>query len=208
MHNHSIIWKNITMIIFLFILLIIVLFLNSKIKVEVFFNFSIPKEHKLEWDVNYTIGIIYFKKMKTFYKEDIDKWRKRRRERSSNPSSRNSIVKNYLSYFNKFISFFKFEKLIVRSGCGLISAIPTVYSVTALSLFLSYIFSHYKIIYSKNCNFTVKPSFNRLELYSKIHCILSTKIVNIIYIVFIIWSERRKKNGRTSNRRTYEYCYE
>lgn len=196
------------MIIFLLILLLIVIFLNSKIKFEINFCLGQCGVNRAHYDYNYGISIIFFKKLKTFCRDEVDLWLKNRRNRRGTLNNKNGRGKKYLEYINKYVKYFAFEKMITYVRSGLISTIPTTFAVPIISTFLAYIYSKYKIHYSKNCYFLVEPSYEKLELSVKVQSIISIKIVNIIYILFKVLSERRKKNGGTSNRRSYEYCYE
>lgn len=194
------------MIIFLCVVLLFVLFLNSKLKLDVVFSYANIEHTVHRYD--YRISIIYFKKIKSFSRKDINIWIKNRRKKKgiSNNNRRRSI--KYLKFLNNYIKFFEFEKITTYVRSGLISVIPTSFSVPIISTLLAFVYSKYNICLNNNCNFLVEPSYNKLELTVDVNSIISIKIVNIIYILLKIWIERRNKNGRTSNRRSYEYCYE
>lgn len=60
-----------------------------------------------------------------------------------------------------------------------------------------------------------KTEFRIIPLYNfgnsikfNLNCIISVKIVHIIYVIYILLKTRRRKNERTSNRRSYDYSYE
>ncbi|MBQ9267874.1 MAG: hypothetical protein IJ217_06345 [Clostridia bacterium] len=192
------------MIIFLIVLIVIGLVLHSKVKFEIFFSFS-------NLDYHYCISVIYFKKLKTFYREDIEKWRRKRKEKRAKKhgsQAQNGFWKSGKKVFPFLQKYLHFEKLIVDMRCGLIGVLPSVFSIPVLSTGLAYIYAFFKIPYSKNCHFSVLPAYDKFELTSKLHCIVSLKMVHIIFIIILFYRERRKKNERTSNRRAYEYCYE
>lgn len=196
MNNHSDIWKNITMIIFLLIISILILFLISKIKLEIYFAFS-------NFDYVYSISLIYYKKIKTFHKNDIKKRmiNKSKKLKKNESNEKFKIAKTFLKYID-------FEKLIIEFNIGLINVLPTVFSIPIISTILSSIYTIIDIKYDRNHMFYVKPVYNKLNLSGKIHCIASMKIAHIIYILLKLAFERRKKNGKSSNRRVNEYCYE
>ena len=205
MYNHSNISHNITMIIFLCFFLLIVLFLYSNLKFEIDFSFGNMKDSILHYDYDYSISIIYFKKLKTYSRKKIKELLKKRR---NNNSSKMTTTQIYFNFFKSYFRFLFFDNLTTKINIGLLSVITTIYAVPAISTFLSIIYSKYLLKNSNNCSFVVEPVFGKFELLASIHGIISIRIVNIIYILFKIWIERRNKNGRTSNRRSYEYCYE
>ncbi len=196
MNNHSNIWKNIIMIIFCVIICILIFILLSKLKVEIYFSSA-----NLEF--NYNIRIIYFKKIKTFDKDSIEKYIAKRKKTASlqNKKKNSSNIKFILKYLN-------IEKLIIEFYSGLISIMPSVLSIPIISIIISSIYTFLNVNYDKNHYFKVKPIYNNLKISTKIHCIVSMKIAHIIYILFKLSFERGERNGKSSNRRFNEYCYE
>lgn len=195
MNNHSDIWKNITMIIF-YVICFLMVILFSKIKIEVYFS-----SKNLEF--NYTIGIIYFKKIKSFDKDAVEKYINKKHKTASkqNKKTKFSNVKFILRYLN-------IEKLVIEFYSGFIDIMPTVFSIPIISIIISSIYMYLNINYDKKHYFKVKPIYNDLKISSKIHCIVSVKIAHIIYILLRLTFERRKENGKSSNRRFNEHCYE
>ncbi len=201
MNNHSDIWKNITMIIFLVIFIILIIFVFSKIKLEIYFSFS-------NFDYMYSIGLIYFVKIKTLYKSDIEKYvihQKRKKKINNSKKKKSKLQINEMKTILKYVDF---EKLIVEFNSGFISLLPTVFSIPVISTILSSIYTILNIKYDENHVFCVKPVYDKLNISGKIHCIVSMKIAHIIYVLLILAFERRKKNGKSSNRGVNEYCYE
>ena len=101
MNNHSDIWKNITMIIFLVILSILIIFVFSKIKLEIYFSFS-------NFDYMYSIGLIYFVKIKILYKSDIEKYviHQKRKKKINNSKKKKSKLKiNEMKTILKYVDF-------------------------------------------------------------------------------------------------------
>ena len=60
-----------------------------------------------------------------------------------------------------------------------------------------------------------KTEYRVIPLYNfgnsikfNLNCIISVKIVHIIYVIYILSKKRRNKHERASDRRTYDYSYE
>ena len=169
------------MIIFFIILFIFTFILNSKIKIEIYFASSNSKNV-------YNISIIYFKKLKTFYKDDIKKLLLQQKLKGRN------IKKEDFQGLNIILKYANFEKLIIAINLGLVTLIPTILAVPILATCFSYLFAFLNLNVSKNHVFTVLPIYNKLHFSSKFHCIVSFKIAHIIYIIIKLFFERRKKN--------------
>lgn len=103
------------------------------------------------------------------------------------------------------------EKLKLNMSIGtedvlLTTAVVTIIS-TGIALVLPHIIKKYK---DGRYYYKVTPIYmnqNKIKLDFK--CIICTKLVHIIYVIYILIKMRRvKKNERTSNRRSYDYSYE
>jgi len=61
----------------------------------------------------------------------------------------------------------------------------------------------------KKSEFIVKPLYNLgNSIKFNLNCIISVKVVHIIYVIYILLKKRRASNERASNRRSYDYSYE
>ena len=100
----------------------------------------------------------------------------------------------------------KVEKANINIRLGTDSIMLTAYLVAAVASAIGILFGVKNV---KNNTFSVMPLYNSGN-YIKINlnCIISVKVVHIIYAIYILLKRRRKNNGRTSNRRSYAYSYE
>ncbi len=100
----------------------------------------------------------------------------------------------------------KVSKLELEAKFGTEDIILTVFLVTLLSSIFS--------VLIRNCNYK-KVHYNIMPLYEygntikfNLNCIISVKMVHIIYVIYILLKKGRINNERTSNRRAYDYSYE
>ena len=100
----------------------------------------------------------------------------------------------------------KIKKINLDIKVGTESIMITVYLVAIIS---SIIASFFEISNAKESTFSVMPLYNSgNSIKINLNCIISVKIVHIIYVIYILIKKRRTKDGGTSNRRTYDYSYE
>lgn len=117
-------------------------------------------------------------------------------------------LKNYKVY-KKLIKKIKFniKKLNLQIEVGSKNLLRTVFLNTIIanniSVFLGVIRDKIK---DKNLYYKVTPKFNKEKISLKLDCIIQIKIVNIIYIIYLLLKERRKQNGLTSNRKHNVVC--
>ena len=174
---------------FVISLIIIILNLKIKIKIQAYLN---------NLDFNYILST------KLFGKEIIINKISNTLLKKANKNSRKVNI-NKLAEHRKF---FKIEKIDINTKLGLIDIFPTIYGIPLISTFYAFLFNYLKISFDENHRFNVRAVYNKLEISSKLSCILSIKIAHIIYIIILLKCERSKKYGQSSNRRTNEYCYE
>ena len=95
------------------------------------------------------------------------------------------------------------------SNIGTEDAILTSYIVAIISILLGVLLRK-QIQKSNNNKFIINPIYiNKNLLNIELNCIFETKLIHIIYIIYILNKKGRvSKNGRTSNRRAYDYSYE
>lgn len=103
----------------------------------------------------------------------------------------------------------KLEKLDLKVAIGLEDCVITSYVVGLLSAIISNVLPY---IYNKknnvkNYNYQVMPIYNKFFSKLQLNCIISAKLVHIIFIILLI-RKGSKKYERTSNRESYGYSYE
>ena len=181
------------MIIFLLFVLVILLFLFSKVKIMVTFN-----SHNLVF--NYSISFLYFKKIFTFNRPKI---KKHFLKREGN-IKKEIKTKNFIN----FIDLFTIEKLRINIKGGLFGTLQTVFFISIISTIISILFNKLHLTIDDNHSYKIDSLFDKFEISLNFESILSIKIVHIIYILLRLFFERGKNDGRTSNRGINEYCHE
>ena len=117
------------------------------------------------------------------------------------------IDKKTLKKIKKHAPEIMYIKLLANIGTD--DAILTSYIVAFISSLLG-IGLREPISQFKKNKFIINPVYiNKNLLNLELDCIFETKMIHIIYVIYILNKKRRvDKNGRTSNRRTYGYSYE
>lgn len=117
------------------------------------------------------------------------------------------IDEKTLKKVKKHVPKIMYIKLLANIGTD--DAILTSYIVAFISSFLG-IALRKSISKFKENKFIINPVYiNKNLLNLELDCIFETKLIHIIYIIYILNQKRRDdKNGRTSNRRAYDYSYE
>lgn len=103
----------------------------------------------------------------------------------------------------------KIEKFIFSLEVGTQNPIISSYIIAIFSSILSYILARYIPKYNKTkYNYHLTPLYiNKNTFNLSINCITSIKLVHIIYMIYVLRKDD-DKNGRASNRRSYDNCYE
>lgn len=103
----------------------------------------------------------------------------------------------------------KITYINLKSNIGTEDAIFTSYIVAIIASTLGFILKDQNIN-SKKRKFIINPIYvNKNMIDLELNCILKTKLIHIIYIIYILIKKGSvNKNDRTSNRRTYGYSYE
>lgn len=107
------------------------------------------------------------------------------------------------------------EKLDLGVKVGTEDVVLTSYLVGIISIIIANILPH--LVQAKkqkseqlrnNYKYEVMPVYRNKTLYKiNLDCIISAKLVHIIYVIYLI-KRSVDKNERTSNRESYEYSYE
>ncbi len=203
--------------VFLFIVLIlIILFITSKIRVEVIdFKFisKMPKKKKTNYKLVVKLCIlnkipivkIPLTKEKIITLKNKGMFKNigiKEIERDLNPENLPKIIKE-----NKV----DIKKIKINIEFGTENASLTAILVPIISTLISFII-RLKIKEYKNQSFNIKPLFLNQNLVNiEFSSIFEIKMIHIINIIYILNKNKKKgegKNERTSNRRTYAYSYE
>ena len=203
--------------VFLFIVLIlIILFITSKIRVEVIdFKFisKMPKKKKTNYKLVVKLCIlnkipivkIPLTKEKIITLKNKGMFKNigiKEIERDLNPENLPKIIKE-----NKV----DIKKIKINIEFGTENASLTAILVPIISTLISFII-RLKIKEYKNQGFNIKPLFLNQNLVNiEFSSIFEIKMIHIINIIYILNKNKKKgegKNERTSNRRTYAYSYE
>lgn len=189
--------------IFLFFV-IFVLIISSTVKIEI--NEKLIDSYKKLKELKYLISIKPFNKINLIsFKISNDRIGK----------SSKIIKRGYRDIIRIIKDVFrskriKVENLRLNIKLGTEDAALTSYIVVIISSIISIFlakeieeFSHDKYEYQ------IVPVYadkNILKL--SINCIISIKLVHIIYMIYVLMRKDDEKYGRTSNRRTYDNSYE
>ena len=114
----------------------------------------------------------------------------------------NKQIENYSEFKNISVNL---ERLDFKCKVGIGNGILTGYIVTILSIAISFFINKLaEKIDSKLHKFKVLPVYvDDLILELKLECIISIKMIHILYVIKKQKLRRKKQNGRTSNRRAY-----
>ena len=116
----------------------------------------------------------------------------------------------------KKVDIFKISIFNLNLEIGTEDVIFTSFLITTISTLISIILSRtLKKEGKENSKYQILPIYyNQNLIKMDLDCIISIKIVHIIFIIFNLLKNgkvkkgRVNKNGGTSNRRTYDYSYE
>ena len=122
----------------------------------------------------------------------------------------NKILKNKKVINILFDKKIKLEKANIKIELGTKNIQSTVASVFIVNNIISIIFAKKIKKFEDNKFFySVLPLYNSQDILQiSLNIIISIKYVHIIYIIYSLLKESRGKNGRTSNRKNYDYSYE
>lgn len=98
-------------------------------------------------------------------------------------------------------------KLEIGTEDVLLTTILVTLISTGIGVVLPHVIRRYK---TGRYYYKIAPIYtNQNKINFDFKCIICTKMVHIIYVIYILMKMRRvKKNERTSNRRAYDYSYE
>lgn len=100
------------------------------------------------------------------------------------------------------------EKIDIKANIGLEDAALTAIIIGIIYTVVS-TYVNAKIGDNVKPNIQINPIYNENIINAKFECIIKTKLIHIIYIIYILNKKGRvKKNGGASNRRSYAYSNE
>lgn len=182
------------------LLIILILFITSTIKVNIeefeLYNINLKNE-KLNYKIYielYLFGIIKIIKLKL-----------KNKYINNNKLPKNK--KNIKLFFDNKIVL---ENIKLKISLGTKSIQLTTAFVFILNTIISIILSQKIKEYDNNKYFySTLPIYNNNDvLQISLNSIISIKLVHIIYIIYSLIKESGEKNGRTSNRKNYAYSHE
>lgn len=183
MNNHTNICQNINMIIFLiFLISFILILINKKVKFNI--DFSI-----IGFEYNFCVNVNYFFDVITLYKEDLLKYKK-------DLSQQDKFSVNINNY-KWIIDYLDIDRINLDLKIGLADVFFTSMTIPVISSIVAILLQKYCETSTKT--FSVKPVYNKLFFSLKGATYITVKMKDMIYIVFKILKNNRKKvkNGKT-----------
>lgn len=197
MNNHSDIWKNITMIIFLILLVFLLLILLLKFKIDVFFEIDGTKSF-----IKINFLFFEFKRKGSFFlrrkclkhktrKKSIcrsNTFKEVLKNKRENTLARN-LSKNNMSwnkknvtwkFLSKVIRNIKFEKLEIYEEIGVLGPTMTSYALPIVSTLTVAPLNLLNINYNK-FKYKIIPDYKNLKLKIVIDSQISFRLIKIIF---------------------------
>ncbi len=193
-------------ILFVFVLItIFIIFANIKVEIK---NLELNTEMKdiKKSNVKVIIRLELFSKSFINYSINMSKFNKMQIGKNKIKLEDND-KKKIMNRFKK--ANIGLDKLDLYIIVGLDDCVLTSYAVgvlsTIISIILPYVYNPKRNL--KNYNYKVKPIYNKFFSKLQLNCIISAKLVHIIFIILLIWKGSRKYE-RTPHRKSYGYSYE
>lgn len=183
-NNHSLIWKNITMIIFLILIILILIIrfrFNISLKVQ---NFNSYFELKFLWFKFEKNGKFVLKNVEKDHKTNDKKEILKLKEKKSNKkfSKKNTKIRNRKftpQILKVLVKNLHFEKLYISEKIGLYEPIITALSVPFLATLTNMPIQFLKVNYN-NFHYEIAPVYNELEFYLELDAKISFRLIDII----------------------------
>lgn len=184
----------------IFIISLILFLLSFSLKIEVSENL-ISSFNQFK-NIGYKVSLNLFNKFKVFsIKIHPNKWNKNMKLKPSKILKILKFIKNH--------KIIKIEKFISDLEISMENPIFTSYTVAILSSIIAIFLARTTNTLEKSkYHYKIFPLYiNKNKFNLSINCIVSIKLVHIIYMIYVLRKDD-VKNGRTSNRRSYDNCYE
>lgn len=100
----------------------------------------------------------------------------------------------------------KTEKFNLNANIGTEEVTLTVLIITIISSILGNLF---RTADNKNINYRIMPMYQYGNIINlRLNCIISVKMIHIIYIIYILFKKGMIKKEKQFNKRSYDYSYE
>lgn len=121
-------------------------------------------------------------------------------------NERNIDMMHYITESNVKLEVFRLE-MDIGTEDAIITSFLTAGIASGMGVILSKVIEKFD---DQKYKYAITPIYkNKNIVRIGLNCIISTKVVHIINIVYMFFKKRRvDKNERTSNRRSYDYGYE
>lgn len=183
---------------------------NLKLSTEKYNGKLLDKEYQIIFKI-FGLQRIKYLEME-FTKEKLEKIKNKFKninikEVVNNMGEKINIEYKDLKRIKKYTPKLKYINL--KANIGIENAWLTSYIVPIISAILGVALNK-QLSESNENRFIINPVYvNKNLLNLELHCIFETKVIHIIYIIYILNKKGRvNKNVRTSNRRSYGYSYE
>lgn len=187
------------------IILLLIIFFRFEIHIKKFKYSSETKEISPDTIIIINFYIFYFIKIFRI-KINRDKIVKFIKKQNLNVDFKEMKKINNKFNIKYIIKIFEVKKINLLINFGTKDALLTSIIVPIFSTIISMIY--YKIN-EKDSYFKINPLYIDKNIFEiKLKCIISIKVVHIIYIICKIIRKRVDKNERASNRRAYAYSNE
>lgn len=203
-----------------FIALLIVVLMLSVIKIDVR-ELKVDSGKKSEWleELHIYLQLYFLGKIKIgqisinknkLKKIPIDKLKEKMKQIDIKELEMSKFEKQEIKKAVKELQI-NVEKINLEMNVGVDDMMLTTVIVTLISVGIGILLPHVvKKYVPENYYYKIMPIYtNQNKIKIDFKCIICTKVVHIIYVIYILIKMRRVKNNeRTSNRRYYDYSYE
>lgn len=207
------------LILFIILLLITILLLSTvRISINKFKISNIDNANrileKIKFDYDFSISL-YFLNLVPYFKIRINQQKLKKFNLPKEFTNLSlyklkkdfPIIKNYLRKLN--LSLEKFHMKLFIGTEDVLFTTALIFSIsTLLPIGLAKIIKNFNI---KKHKYSIEPLYGNRNLFNlNLSCIINTKLVHIIHVIYIFLKKKRSEidYGRSSNRRAYDNSYE
>lgn len=207
------------LILFIILLLITILLLSTvRISINKFKISNIDNANrileKIKFDYDFSISL-YFLNLVPYFKIRINQQKLKKFNLPKEFTNLSlyklkkdfPIIKNYLRKLN--LSLEKFHMKLFIGTEDVLFTTALIFSIsTLLPIGLAKIIKNFNIEKHK---YSIEPLYGNRNLFNlNLSCIINTKLVHIIHVIYIFLKKKRSEidYGRSSNRRAYDNSYE
>lgn len=197
--------------ILVFFVLVLVIILLSQIKINIEKIKITNKDKRIKINFLIKIGLYLFGKIKIInFRIDENRIKKAKFTQKIN---KEKIFKELLKSRKKVHLIkmpYKVKEFKLNLDLGTENAALTSYAIGIIGGGVSILLGKIAESYNNKYYYKLTPIYEQKNIINlSFNCIIYLKMVHIIHAIFIIIKRKRsdKKNGRTSNRRPYDYSY-